>query len=186
MRAVVYEPDARRHFSFAEAPEPVPGTPDELLIEVKAISLNFGEVYSADNAERPGDIPGWDSAGVVVTAAADGSGPPVGARVVGAGWSQAWAQRRVLKAENVAVLPDSAEFQTASALPVAGVTAVQTIRRLGSVVGRRVLVPAYHPVAVASGSQQIYLAGQVSWDADGVTVAPGDLTGQIVQVFRDV
>lgn len=47
-------------------------------------------------------------------------------------------------------------------------------------------VPAYHHVAVASGSQQIYLAGQVSWDADGVTVAPGDLTGQIVQVFRNV
>lgn len=140
MRAVVYDPDARRHFSFADAPDPVPGAPDELLIEVKAISLNFGEVYSADNAERPGDIPGWDSAGVIVTAAADGSGPPAGTRVVGAGWSHAWAQRRVLKAENVAVLPDSVDFQTAAALPVAGVTAVQTIRRLGSVVGRRVLV----------------------------------------------
>lgn len=140
MRAIVFDPDAPRKFAIADAPDPVPTAPNELLIDVKAISLNFGEVYYGDNAEHPGDIPGWDSAGVVVTAAADGSGPPVGARVAGAAWSQGWAQRRVLAAENVAVIPDSVDFETAAALPVAGVTAVQTIRRLGPVLGKRVLV----------------------------------------------
>lgn len=140
MRAIVFDPDAPRKFAIADAPDPVPTAPNELLIAVKAISLNFGEVYYGDNAEHPGDIPGWDSAGVVVTAAADGSGPPVGARVAGAAWSQGWAQRRVLAAENVAVIPDSVDFETAAALPVAGVTAVQTIRRLGPVLGKRVLV----------------------------------------------
>ncbi|MDZ7882087.1 MAG: zinc-binding dehydrogenase [Mycobacterium sp.] len=140
MRAIVFDPDAPRKFAFADAPDPVPTAPNELLIDVKAISLNFGEVYYGDNAEHPGDIPGWDSAGVVICAAADGSGPPVGARVAGASWSQGWAQRRVLASENVAVMPDSVDFDTAAALPVAGVTAVQTIRRLGPVLGKRVLV----------------------------------------------
>lgn len=140
MRAIVFDPDAPRKFAIADAPDPVPTAPNELLIEVKAISLNFGEVYSGDNAENSGDIPGWDSAGVVVTAAADGSGPAVGTRVAGASWSQGWAQRRVLASENVAVIPDSVDFETAAALPVAGVTAVQTIRRLGPVLGKRVLI----------------------------------------------
>ena len=140
MKALVFDPDAPRRFRFADAPEPVPTEPNQLLIEVKAISLNFGEVYYGDNAEHPGDIPGWDSAGVVVQSAADGSGPPVGARVVGADWSRAWAQRRLLTTDNVAVLPDALDFATAAALPVAGVTALQAIRRLGPVVGRRLLV----------------------------------------------
>lgn len=140
MRAIIFDPAAPRNFAFGDAPAPAASEPDELLIEVKAISLNFGEVYSVDNVEKPGDIPGWDSAGVVLTAAADGSGPPVGARVVGADWSRAWAQHRVLRSDNVATIPDSVEFETAAALSVAGVTALQIIRRLGSVVGRRVLI----------------------------------------------
>lgn len=140
MRAIVFDPAAPRNFAFADAPDPVPAAPNELLIDVKAISLNFGEVYYGDNAENPGDIPGWDSAGVVVAAAADGSGPPVGTRVAGAAWSDGWAQRRVLTSENAAVIPDSVDFETAAALPVAGVTAVQIIRRLGPVLGQRVLI----------------------------------------------
>ena len=140
MRAIVFDPEAARNFRFGEVPEPVPATPGQLLIDVKAISLNFGEVYSIDNVDSPGDVPGWDSAGVVVTAAADGSGPPAGARVVGAGWSRAWARRRLLTSDNVAVIPDSLDYETAAVLPVAGVTALQTIRRLGPVVGKRVLI----------------------------------------------
>ncbi|MGU3652359.1 RidA family protein [Mycolicibacterium sp. A43C] len=48
-----------------------------------------------------------------------------------------------------------------------------------------VQVPVYHHVAVASGSRQIHVAGQVSWDENGNVVAPGDLTGQVVQVYRN-
>jgi enamine deaminase RidA (YjgF/YER057c/UK114 family) len=47
-------------------------------------------------------------------------------------------------------------------------------------------VPLYHHVAVATGSKQIHLAGQVAWDADGNLVAPGDLAGQVAQVYRNV
>jgi len=140
MRAIVFDPDAPRNFAFADAPDPVPTAPNELLIEVRAISLNFGEVYYGDNAEHPGDIPGWDSAGVIVTPAADGSGPPAGTRVVGAGAARAWAQQRLLTSDNIAVIPDFVDFEIAAVLPVAGVTALQIVRRLGPVVGRRVLI----------------------------------------------
>lgn len=140
MRVIVFDPSAPTKFGFADVAAPTPQAPNELLIDVKAISLNFGEVYYGDNAEHPGDIPGWDSAGVVAQAAPDGSGPPVGTRVAGAGWTGGWAQQRVLTTDNIAVLPDSLDFEMAAALPVAGVTAVQIIRRLGSVLGRRVLI----------------------------------------------
>ncbi len=140
MKAIVFDPNAPRNFAFGEAPAPEATAPNELLIDVRAISLNFGEVSTVDNAENPGDIPGWDSAGVVVVPAADGSGPPAGARVVGAGWSQGWAQQRVLTSDNVAIIPDPVDFETAAALSIAGVTAVQTVRKLGAVVGRRVLI----------------------------------------------
>ncbi len=46
--------------------------------------------------------------------------------------------------------------------------------------------PLYHHVAVATGSRQVHIAGQVAWDADGNLVAPGDLAGQVAQVLRNV
>ncbi|QJY44816.1 RidA family protein [Pseudonocardia broussonetiae] len=49
-----------------------------------------------------------------------------------------------------------------------------------------VAVPLYHHVAVATGSRQVHVAGQVAWDGAGELVAPGDLTGQVVQVYRNV
>ncbi|MEV6643744.1 RidA family protein [Amycolatopsis sp. NPDC051371] len=49
-----------------------------------------------------------------------------------------------------------------------------------------VVVPDYHHVAVATGGKQIHIAGQVAWDGNGTLVAPGDLTGQVAQVYRNV
>lgn len=49
-----------------------------------------------------------------------------------------------------------------------------------------VQIPIYHHVAVASGGEHVYLAGQVSWDENGNLVAPGDLAGQVAQVLRNV
>ncbi|WP_369408599.1 RidA family protein [Herbidospora daliensis] len=46
--------------------------------------------------------------------------------------------------------------------------------------------PLYHHVAVASGSRQVHIAGQVAWDEHGNLVAPGDLSGQVAQVYRNV
>jgi NADPH:quinone reductase-like Zn-dependent oxidoreductase len=139
MRAVIYDLQARANLRLADVDEPVP-TESEALIEVRATALNFGEVHFIDRMRKPGEVPGWDAAGVVVQAAADGSGPPVGSRVVGFHGAGGWAERRAVPTENLAVLPDSVEFGRAAALPVAGVTALQALRALGPVVGRRVLI----------------------------------------------
>lgn len=124
---------------LADVEEPV-AAESEALIQVRATALNFGEVHFIDHMRKPGEVPGWDAAGVVVQTAADGSGPPVGSRVVGFHGAGGWAQRRAVPTENLAVLPDSVDFGPAAALPVAGVTALQSLRALGPVVGRRVLI----------------------------------------------
>ena len=124
---------------LADVEEPV-AAESEALIQVRATALNFGEVHFIDHMRKPGEVPGWDAAGVVVQPAADGSGPPVGSRVVGFHGAGGWAERRAVPTENLAVLPDSVDFGPAAGLPVAGVTALQSLRALGPVVGRRVLI----------------------------------------------
>ncbi|MCL6734616.1 RidA family protein [Streptomyces neyagawaensis] len=44
----------------------------------------------------------------------------------------------------------------------------------------------YHHVSVASGSRLVHLAGQVAWDADGVTVGEGDLAAQVEQCYLNI
>jgi NADPH:quinone reductase-like Zn-dependent oxidoreductase len=139
MRALVHDPDAPHGLRLGEATAPEPG-PSEALVHVAATSLNFGEVAFLARHTEPGGVAGWDASGTVVAAAADGSGPPVDARVVTFGWSGAWAQLRAVSTGELAVLPDAVEFGAAATLPVAGVTALRAVRRLGSIVGRRVLI----------------------------------------------
>jgi NADPH:quinone reductase-like Zn-dependent oxidoreductase len=139
MRAVLYDPQAPANLSFGEV-NPPEVVDDEALIDVRAIALNFGEVRFIADTRQPGEVPGWDAAGIVVQAAADGSGPAAGTRVVTFNGAGGWAERRAAPTGNIAVLPDSVDFATAAALPVAGVTALQALRALGSIVGRRVLI----------------------------------------------
>jgi NADPH2:quinone reductase len=138
MLALLHDPGAPHGLRLGETADPVPG-PSQALVAVHAASLNFGEVAFISR-RSPGDVPGWDAAGTVLEAAADGSGPSAGSRVVTFGWSGAWSQRRAVDTGELAVLPDDVELAAAAALPVAAVTALRAVRRLGSVLGRRVLV----------------------------------------------
>ncbi|WP_241255769.1 zinc-binding dehydrogenase [Candidatus Protofrankia californiensis] len=136
---MVYDPDAPAGLRLGTVAEPVPHSV-QALVEVHAVSLNFGELAFKAERTQPGSVLGWDAAGVVTEAAADGSGPPPGTRVVTFGWTGAWAERRAVDTAHLAVVPDSVDLGAASALPVAGVTALRALRRLGPVVGRRVLI----------------------------------------------
>src|SRR5690348_9654626 len=90
-RAVVVDPEAPGRLVIRSVPEPAPQR-GEAVVRVRAVSLNRGEVRRAGMAAA-GWRPGWDLAGIVERAAADGSGPPVGARVVGLVLEGAWAER---------------------------------------------------------------------------------------------
>jgi NADPH:quinone reductase len=122
---------------LAEAPDPEP-LPNEALVAVDAFSLNRGEVRSL-TTKPPGSLTGWDIAGVVDRAAADGGGPPEGTRVV-ALINKGWAQRAAVPTDAMAVIPDEVTFAQAAALPVAGITALLALDIGGNVIGRRVLV----------------------------------------------
>jgi len=138
MKAYVVDSGDSAGYRMQEVAEPRPA-PDEVLVAVEAFSLNHGELPHG-GMFPPGTVPGWDAAGRVVTAAADGSGPPVGTRVVTQGPGGAWAERRAVRSASVAPVPDALDAERASTLPVAGATALQALRVLGGVLGRRVLI----------------------------------------------
>jgi NADPH2:quinone reductase len=130
------EPGGLRLADDLPEPEPAAG---ECVLEVRAFGINPGEVRLIE--ERPdGWRPGQDVAGVVLRAAADGGGPPVGARVVAYPEWEGWAERIPVPTRWTAVLDDRVSFEEAAALPVSGLTALRALRLGGSVLGRDVLV----------------------------------------------
>src|SRR5207302_8531503 len=96
------------------------------------------EVRALGGAE-PGSRPGWDIAGVVAEAAADGSGPKRGTRVVGLVASGAWAERAAVGTQMLADLPDEVSYEAASTLPVAGLTARKAVE-MSVIDGHRVAI----------------------------------------------
>jgi NADPH2:quinone reductase len=137
MLALVSQPGAP-YAQLSEVDDPRP-LPHEAMVEVRAISLNRGECRRLE-AMEPGSTTGWDLAGVVLEAAADGSGPPAGARVVGLLNPGAWVQRAAVDTEYLAELPDGITLEQAASLPVAGLTALLSLDIGGFVVGKRVLI----------------------------------------------
>jgi NADPH:quinone reductase-like Zn-dependent oxidoreductase len=84
--------------------------------------------------------PGWDLAGVIEQAAADGSGLKPGTRVVGLLPSGAWAEYIAVPTNALAALPDAVTFAQAATLPVAGLTALYALARRGLLLNSRVLI----------------------------------------------
>ncbi|MEU1816966.1 zinc-binding dehydrogenase [Streptomyces roseifaciens] len=138
MHRLIPTGDAARPVAFAEAPQPVP-EPGEALIKVEAFAPNRGETFLLERP-RPGHLPGKDVAGLVVQAAADGSGPGIGTRVVGHPAQGGWAEYAAVPTHSLAVLPDGIDSVRAAALPLAGITALRLLRTAGSLTGRRVLL----------------------------------------------
>lgn len=139
MQAVVVTPGAPGNLGIAEIAAPTQDS-DATLVRTRAVSLNRGEVKRAQVMEAGAQI-GWDLAGIVERAAADGSGPPGGARVVGFSPAmQGWAQLVAVKSRQLAVIPEGVSFEDAATLPVAGLTALYGLERCARLLGAKVVV----------------------------------------------
>src|ERR1700675_1442604 len=138
MLAIVNTPSGPEPVAIREVAEPLL-QPNEALVGVHAFSLNRGELRLFQ--VRPeGWRPGQDIAGVVVRAAADGSSLPAGTRVVALVDQAGWAERAAVPSHRMTPLADTVSFAAAAALPVAGLTALRTLRHGAPLLGKRVLI----------------------------------------------
>src|SRR5207249_877940 len=61
-------------------------------------------------------------------------------RVVGLAEAAAWSQRVAVPVERLAAIDDAVPFETAATLGLAGLTALRSLREVGPLLGRRLLV----------------------------------------------
>jgi NADPH2:quinone reductase len=123
---------------LAEAPEPAPAA-DQILLQVRAISLNRGEVRAIARS-ADGEVPGWDVAGTVLEPAQLGASPAKGTRVAAMLDGGGWAERAAVPVARAAVIPEGVGFDVAATLPIAGLTALRAVELGAPLRGSRVLV----------------------------------------------
>lgn len=184
MKALVNTPKAAAPVELRGVAEPNPA-PHEALIAVHAFSLNRGEL-NLMRIRPEGWQPGQDVSGIVLKAAADGSGPKEGTRVVGIMDWHGWAERAAISTHRLAALPDQVSFGAAAALPVAGLTALRTLRHGAPLLGKRVLVTG---AAGGVGNLAVQLAAdsgaEVTAIARGARGAPLKALGAL-EVIDDI
>ena len=133
MKAVVlhaYGPPS--NLKYEDVPDPKPG-PDEVLVRVHAASLNpidWKIRSGAAKARFPIEFPyilGRDLAGIVQEAGADVLGFKQGDPVFALAW-HTYAELCVVKASELAKIPEGLELTTAAAVPLVSVTGDQLMR----------------------------------------------------------
>ncbi|MDQ0896817.1 MULTISPECIES: zinc-binding dehydrogenase [unclassified Paenibacillus] len=138
VRAIISDPLVAGRFTIREVEMATPA-PSEAIVQVKAVSLNRGEVRDALNGEIA-TKPGWDFAGVVLKSAEDGTGPKKGSRVVGLIPMGAWAEQVAARTSWLSEIPETVTFAQAATLPVAGLSAMYALRKGGLLLQKRVLI----------------------------------------------
>ncbi len=186
MLGLVTTPNGKAPMELREVPEPEPQR-NEAVVAVHAFSLNRGELRSIRN-NGDGWIPGQDVAGVVLQQAEDGSGPPAGVRVVALTDEFAWAQQVAVPGHRMATLPDNVSFSQSATLPVAGLTALRTLRHGAPLLGKRVLITGAAggvgtiavQLAAASGARVTAVVGRSERAAGLKELGAGEVIQDIV------
>lgn len=124
----VGDPDVMK---FEDVVTPRPGN-GEVLIEHRAIGLNFIDVYFRNGLYKLPKLPatiGMEGSGTVISVGPLVTEVKVGDRIAYASSLGAYAQRRVVAADRLVVLPDQVDFDTAAAMMLQGLTAHYLLRR---------------------------------------------------------
>lgn len=150
---------------LTDLPEPRLG-PDSVLVRVKAAGVNpvdwkvgAGHLDPVLDAHFP-LVPGWDVAGVVERTGPDAGEFSPGDEVIGyvrKDWAQngTYAELVAAPVRTLARKPAALDWNQAAGLPLAGLTAYQSLERLGVGEGQTVLV---HAAAGGVGSLAVQIA----------------------------
>ncbi len=167
---------------WTDQPDPKVG-PDSVLVRVKAVGVNpvdwkvlAGYLDPLMNVHFP-LIPGWDVAGVVERTGLDATEFAVGDEVVGYVRKDevqhgTFAELVAAPVRTLARKPAALSWQQAAGLPLAGLTALQVLDRVGVTKGETVLVHAASggvgslgvQIAVARGARVIGTASERNHD----------------------
>jgi len=132
--AIAREYGPPEQLRIEELPDPVAG-PGQVVVDVHAAAVNYPDVLILANRyqipARLPFIPGSEIAGVVSSAAPDVHGIEPGARVMGAMFVGAFAERVALPATSVSPVPDGIELRSAAAFGVVYQTAYHALRSPG-------------------------------------------------------
>lgn len=166
MKAITYDAfGGPEKLHLSDLPDPKVG-PGEMLVRVHAASVNpvdwkvmSGGLDPFMTIDFPA-IPGWDVAGTVERLGFDVEGFEVGDEVVAYArkdWVQngSFAELISVPVRTAAKKPTKANWVEAASLPLAGLTAYQTLTRLGVTKGDTVLV---HGASGGVGSMAVQIA----------------------------
>ena len=176
MRAIVRDeygsPDVLR---MSEVDKPLMGD-DDVLVRVHAASVNpydwymmTGKPYlvrTQAGLRRPKQrIPGVDVAGVVDAVGKDVTGLEIGDEVFGTGRG-AYAEFVVASGDRIVPKPENVTFVQAAAVPMAAITALQSLRDKGQIrTGHKVLV---NGASGGVGSFAVQIANSFGAEVTGV------------------
>ncbi|GGX22434.1 NADP-dependent oxidoreductase [Streptomyces noursei] len=151
--------------TYSEQPDPKVG-PDSVLVRVHAAGVNpvdwkivAGYLDGMMHAHFP-LIPGWDVAGVVEAVGADATEYAVGDEVIGYVRKDevqhgTYAELVAAPVRTLARKPDTLDWRQSAGLPLAGLTAYQSLKRARTKAGDLVLV---HAAAGGVGSLAVQIA----------------------------
>ncbi|MEX1255736.1 MAG: zinc-binding alcohol dehydrogenase family protein [Dehalococcoidia bacterium] len=130
--AVYYETGAPEVFRYEEAPDP-PCPPGGVVIDVKAVSIEGGDVLNRAGGDMPAKphIVGYQCAGVINEVGAEVKDRTVGQRVVAVMAHGSHAERVAVPAGSTWVAPDDLDLQLAACVPVPWGTADDCLFEFG-------------------------------------------------------
>lgn len=171
MKALVYNTfGGPEVLEYREIADPVIG-PNEVLIRMKAIGLNFADVYRRKGnyhlAGQPPYILGYEGAGIVEQVGADVNGIHVGDRLAFADVPFANSELVALPVDKAIPLPDSISYEDASSVLLQGLTAHYLTQDSYAVKNNDVIL--VHAAAGGVGQLLIQIAKLLGGNVIGLT-----------------